>query len=37
MESAHDAKLGSCMATGKTLDRVKSNFYWPGIGKDIER
>ena len=37
MELAHDSILGGHMAGGKTLDRVKTNFYWPGIGKDAER
>ena len=37
MELAHDSILGGHMATSKTLDRVRSNFYWPGMTKEIER
>ena len=37
IEVAHDSILGGHLGTQKTLDRVLSNFYWPGINGDVKR
>jgi len=36
-EVAHDSILGGHLGSQKTLDRVMSNFYWPGINNDVTR
>lgn len=37
LEVAHDAILGGHLGCQKTLDRVQSNFYWPGMQADVTR
>lgn len=37
MKIAHDSILGGHLGTKKTLDRILSNFYWPGIQGDVTR
>ncbi|XP_062616792.1 uncharacterized protein LOC134278492 [Saccostrea cucullata] len=37
MKIAHDSILGGHLGTKKTLDRIMSNFYWPGIQGDVTR
>ncbi|XP_062615055.1 uncharacterized protein LOC134276789 [Saccostrea cucullata] len=37
MKIAHDSILGGHLGTKKTLDRIMSNFYWPGIQGDVRR
>jgi hypothetical protein len=37
MKIAHDSILGGHLGTKKTLDRITSNFYWPGIQGDVTR
>ncbi|XP_077862049.1 uncharacterized protein LOC144343218 [Saccoglossus kowalevskii] len=37
MMVAHDSVTGGHMGVKKTSDRVLSNFYWPGIPRDITR
>ena len=37
MEVAHDSILGGHMGSQKTLERVKSNFYWPGLTAEVNR
>lgn len=34
---AHDMPLAGHLQTKKTLDRVMSQFYWPGIQSDVKR
>ena len=36
LEAAHNAVLGH-WGTQKTRDSVLSNFYWPGIQRDVRR
>ena len=35
MTIAHDSILGGHLGTKKTLDRISSSFYWPGIQGDV--
>ena len=35
MTLAHEAVMGGHMGVQKTLDRILSNFYWPGIHSDV--
>lgn len=37
MTIAHDSILGGHLGTKKTLDRISSSFYWPGIQGDVKR
>jgi hypothetical protein len=37
MELAHETIVGGHLGTQKTLDRITSNFYWPGITSDVKR
>lgn len=37
MKIAHDSILGGHLGIKKTLDRILSNFYWPGIQGDVTR
>ena len=37
MEVAHDSILGGHLGTQKTVDRVLSNFYWPGLHADVTK
>ena len=37
MEVAHDSILGRHLGGKKTLDRVTSNFHWPGVAGDVQR
>jgi hypothetical protein len=37
MKIAHGNILGRHLGTKKTLDRITSNFYWPGIQGDVTR
>ena len=37
MEVAHDSILGGHLGGKKTLDRVTSNFHWPGVAGDVQR
>ena len=37
MQVAHDSILGGHLGTQKTVDRVLSSFYWPGIVGDVKR
>ncbi|KAJ8050768.1 hypothetical protein HOLleu_04093 [Holothuria leucospilota] len=34
---AHDSPMAGHMKTKKTLDRVLTSFYWPGIHGDVNR
>nr|XP_018672786.1 uncharacterized protein zf(cchc)-26 isoform X2 [Ciona intestinalis] len=34
---AHDSIMAGHMGVKKTLDRILSNFYWPGIRSDVTR
>ena len=34
---AHESLMGGHMGTQKTLDRVLSSFYWPGVSGDVKR
>ena len=36
MEVAHDSILGGHLGGKKTLDRVTSNFHWPGVAGDVQ-
>ena len=36
MEIAHDSILGGHLGGKKTLDRVTSNFHWPGVAGDVQ-
>ena len=37
MEVAHDSILGGHLGGKKTLDRVTSDFHWPGVAGDVQR
>lgn len=37
MSCAHDSIFGGHLGTRKTANRIKSNFYWPGIEKDVKQ
>ena len=37
MEVAHDSILGGHLGGKKTLDRVTSNFHWPGVADNVQR
>lgn len=37
MTVAHDSILGGHLGTKKTIDRISSSFYWPGIQSDVKR
>ena len=37
LSTAHDTLLGGHRGVAKTLDRVTSEFYWPGMHDDIRR
>ena len=37
MEVAHDSILGGHLGTQKTIDRVLSSFFWPGVHADVTR
>ena len=37
LQLAHDMPLAGHLQTKKTLDRVMSQFYWPGIQSDVKR
>ena len=37
MTLAHSALLGGHMGIGKTVSRITSKFYWPGIQNDVSR
>ena len=35
MKVAHDSILGGHLGTQKTIDRVLSSFFWPGVHADV--
>lgn len=35
MQVAHDSLLGGHLGKKKTIDRILSNFYWPGLNRDV--
>ena len=35
MEVAHNSIMGGHMGVKKTVDRIISNFYWPGLQQDV--
>ena len=37
MALAHDSILGGHLGTKRTVDKVLSNFFWPGVGNDVKR
>ena len=37
MSSAHDTTTGGHLGIKKTREKIMSNFYWPGIYKDVAR
>ena len=37
IEVAHDSILGGHLGGKKTLDRVTSNFHWPGVAGNVQR
>ena len=37
IEVAHHSILGGHLGGKKTLDRVTSNFHWPGVAGDVQR
>ena len=37
MRMAHETILGGHQGPKKTIDRVLTNFFWPGITADITR
>ena len=37
MSLAHESIVGGHMGSKKTLDRILTSFYWPGIGRDVIR
>ena len=37
LELAHDVPMGGHLGSKKTLDRLLSRFYWPGIIHDVSQ
>ena len=37
MAIGHDSKMAGNLGIAKTLDRIKANFYWPGMTVDVRR
>ena len=37
MGIAHDSPMGGHLGIGKTIDRVQTEFYWPGLHGDVTR
>jgi hypothetical protein len=37
MDVAHNTLMGGHMGARKTLDKILSNFFWPGINGDVTR
>ena len=37
MELAHESIVGGHLGYKKAVDRITSNFYWPGINGDVTR
>ena len=37
MDFAHSSIMGAHMGVQKTMDKITSNFYWPGIHGDVTR
>lgn len=37
LKLAHDSLMGGHLGIRKTMDRVLSEFYWPGVGMDVTR
>ena len=37
LKLAHEALLGGHQGIQKTTDKVLTNFYWPGVGSDVNR
>ena len=37
LELAHDSILSGHFGSKKTADKVFSNFYWPGVRKDVSQ
>ena len=37
LEAAHSSWLAGHTGVDKTLSRVQSNFWWPGVSADVER
>ena len=37
MKIAHDSIFGGHLGIQKTLDKIRSNFYWPGMNGDVQR
>ena len=35
MEVAHDSMFGGHLGVKKTEDRIQTNFYWPGMHRDV--
>ncbi|KAK3746423.1 hypothetical protein QZH41_012761 [Actinostola sp. cb2023] len=36
MSLAHESLMGGHLGTKKTLDRIRTNFHWPGMSKDVK-
>ena len=37
MTIGHDSKMAGHLGIAKTSDRIKANFYWPGMTEDVRR
>ena len=37
MSLAHESLMGGHLGTKKTLDRIRTNFHWPGMSKDVNK
>ena len=37
MAIGHDSKMAGHLRIAKTSDRIKANFYWPGMTEDVRR
>ena len=37
MSLAHESIVSGHMGSKKTLERILTSFYWPGIGRDVTR
>jgi transposase InsO family protein len=35
LEQAHDAKTGGHLGVTKTLNKIRQNYYWPGLQSDV--
>ena len=37
LKLGHESKMSGHLGNKKTLDRIRSHFYWPGISSDVKK